>query len=159
MTRLIFTILWALTLSAFSASNPAQAEGPAASPSFSLDLDDSALRYLPSGETDESLAPSASTPRECKPRYMAGPAVGMVAGPGAIVLGWFMIGAGYPTSRLLFTSSERTGGEKALTAGGAILFAAGTGALLYSIGKLVKNRRERKRVCGSEQPARVQLSP
>ena len=157
MTRLIFTILWALTLSSLSVSNQARAEGLNASPSLSLDLDDTGLRYLPGEETDEVIEPVASTPRECKPRYMAGPAVGMVVGPGAIVSGLFMISAGTPVFKVL-GQTERTGGEKALTAGGALVMAAGTGALLYSIGKLVKNRRQRKKVCGGEQLACLQLS-
>ena len=122
-----------------------------------LDLDDTGLRYLPGEETDEVIEPVASTPRECKPRYMAGPAVGMVVGPGAIVSGLFMISAGTPVFKVL-GQTERTGGEKALTAGGALVMAAGTGALLYSIGKLVKNRRQRKKVCGGEQLACLQLS-
>jgi len=156
MTMRIFSILWALTLSAFSAPNQARAEEPKASPSPSVEPDDNAILYLPSGGTDEAVASAASTRRECKPRYMAGPAVGIVAGPGAILSGLFMIAAGTPID--IFGPAERTGRDRALTAGGAFVLAAGTGALFYSIGKLVKNRRTRKRVCHDEQLAQLRRS-
>lgn len=156
MTIVIFSILWAMTLSAFSAPNLARAEQPKASPSPSVELDDNAILHLPSGGTDEAVASAASTRRECTPRYMAGPAVGMVVGPGAILAGFSMIAAGTPIG--IFGPAERTGRDKALTAGGAFVVAAGTGALFYSIGKLAKNRRTRKRVCHDEQLAQLRRS-
>ncbi len=90
--------------------------------------------------------PAPPVPRECTPRYMAGPAVGMVLGYGAIGGGAAMIFAnsfGFALSE----TEEKTRRDRGVQAGGAILMTAGVGALAYSIAKLVINRRERRRVC------------
>ena len=108
------------------------------------DLRDPVLGMAGTGAVELVETPAPPVPRECTPRYMAGPAVGVVVGPGAIFVGYGMVAAG---SFDLFDTYQKTRGQRGLIAGGSIMMAAGLGTFLYSIGKLVVNRRERRRVC------------
>ena len=83
------------------------------------------------------------TPRECKPRYMAGPGTGMALGAGAITGGALMVTAG----NLQLFDSPKTRRERGLIAGGSVLMAAGVAALIYSSVRLAKNRYARQSVC------------
>ena len=79
-------------------------------------------------------------PRECKPRYMAGPAVGLVLGVYAVAFGTVVKrdGFAYPKQR-----------DPMHTGWGAALIAAGLGTFVYSSVRLAKNRHARRRVCGT----------
>ncbi len=83
------------------------------------------------------------TPRECKPRYMAGPATGMALGAGAITGGALMVTAG----NLQLFDSPKTRSQRGLIAGGSVLMAAGVATLIYSSVRLAKNRYARQSVC------------
>ncbi|MGB8331633.1 MAG: hypothetical protein WCE62_16010 [Polyangiales bacterium] len=111
--------------------------------------DDPVLGVVGSGTVQYVETHAPPVPRKCTPRYMAGPAVGAVVGPGAIVAGMFMVGAGSVDP---FDTHQKTRRDRGLIAGGSITMAAGLGTFLYSIGKLVKNRRERQRVCHPHIP-------
>lgn len=80
-------------------------------------------------------------PRECKPRYMAGPGTGLVLGLGSIGLGGPLIWAG------TYYGEPRSAGEKGLIAGGSLMIAAGLAAVVYSGIKLKRNQETRNRVC------------
>jgi hypothetical protein len=128
-----------------SLPSPAHAEG-GSQPRLALVADysdDSVLGVVGSGTVQYVETPAPPVQRECTPRYMAGPAVGLVVGPGAMVGGLFMTAAGSYRSGL----GERTARDRGLMAGGALVMAAGLGTFLYSIGKLAKNRHERRRIC------------
>jgi hypothetical protein len=56
----------------------------------------------------------------------------------------FIVGAGSVDP---FDTHQKTRRDRGLIAGGSITMAAGFGTFLYSIGKLVKNRHERQRLC------------
>lgn len=111
--------------------------------------EDPVLGVVGSGTVQYVETPTPPVPRECTPRYMAGPAVGAVVGPGAIVAGMFMVGAGSVDP---FDTHQKTRRDRGLIAGGSITMAAGLGTFLYSIAKLVKNRHERQRVCYPDVP-------
>jgi hypothetical protein len=150
MILLIRLTLLSLLVLAAQSSLPSSAHAEGGSqPRLALvadHSDDPVLGVVGSGTVQYVETPTPPVPRECTPRYMAGPAVGLVVGPGAIVSGLFMVAAGSYRS----IPDQRTGGDRALIAGGAIVMAAGLGTFLYSIGKLVKNRHERRRICDPE---------
>jgi len=103
-------------------------------------------------------APAPSVPRECTGRYMAGPAVGIPLGLSVAAFGSVLVAA---ASADLFESSRPNDpAERGAIAGGSIMIGAGLASFIYSSVKLSKNRRTRKRVCGSsrkeEEPHRVQ---
>jgi hypothetical protein len=92
--------------------------------------------------------PAPPVPRECRPRYMAGPAVGLPLGVYAIASGTIMVRAG--TDMQIFSSPPRHRDPMLIGWGGALI-AAGVGTFIYSSVKLAMNRHVRRRVCGSEQ--------
>jgi hypothetical protein len=63
-----------------------------------------------------------------------------------------MVAAGTPLD--IFGPDERTARDRVLQAGGVVTMVAGFGTLVYSTGKLVKNRRDRRRLCDSSAPPR-----
>jgi hypothetical protein len=87
--------------------------------------------------SNDSRAPR----RECTPRYMAGPGVGIPLGLGTAALG----------SAFVFVSSvpNETSLPDGRAAGiaGAVMIPVGVAAFIYSSIKLSKNRRTRLRVC------------
>lgn len=116
-----------------------------------LSLPPSYLLYLsPSDEATTSLqqagTDASSERRECKARYMAGPAVGIGLGVSSMVLGSIMVSAG--TNYSPFASSEGSN-VPGLIGGGSALLAAGAGALVFSAIKTKRNVKARARVCGS----------
>ena len=92
------------------------------------------LRYVPAQSTPEAFPPRV--PRECKPRYMAGPGTGLVLGIGSIGVGGSVIWAG----TLL---------DPRLTAGGSFVVAAGLAVAIFSAIKVKRNRDRRARICGA----------
>jgi len=128
-------------------SSPAQAEvtlrvHPALTLRYS---DDPALGLEGAQITRAYESPTPPTPRQCKPRFMAGPATGIPLGIGAAVLGGTMVWAGTDPHGTLF--SDSTGSQKGFIAGGAIVMASGLAAFIYSSIKLKKNLDTRARVC------------
>jgi hypothetical protein len=89
------------------------------------------ITYLP-----RSSAPA--DPRECKPRFMVGPAMGVVLAPTAIVVGSFMVAE---------SVEDQLAVNRPLTAAGGVTIALSSAVLVYSVGKLVANHRKRRRVC------------
>lgn len=161
MDRTYVAVLIALLVIALQSSfpQPARAEEPpqprlvntggSPQPHLTLTLryaDDLMLGTEGTHAVQRVQIPAPPVKRECTPRYMAGPAVGMVVGPVAMVGGIFMIGAGIPIE-FFGVEDEKTKRDRGLQAGGGLLMAAGLGTFLYSIGKLVVNGRERRRVC------------
>lgn len=116
--------------------------------------DDPVLGIAGTGTVQYAETPAPPVPRECTGRYMAGPAVGLVAGPSAMVGGVFLIGDGVGLN-----DSDgvdlKTRRDRGMQAAGGIMMVAGLGAFLYSIGKLVINRHERRRVCNSDDSQSV----
>jgi len=147
----VFGLLLLAVQSSFLAR--ADADG-LAQPRFALvadHSDDPVLGIVGSGAVEFVETPAPPLPRECKPRYMAGPAVGLVVGPGAIVGGMFMIAAGSFQLDLFGVEDERTTRDRGLIAGGSLFLAAGLATFIYSSAKLSKNRHERRRICDSEE--------
>jgi hypothetical protein len=107
---------------------------------------DPRMRYVPPQPTLEGSPPPV--PRECKPRYMAGPGTGLVLGMGAMGLGGPLIWAG------TYYGEPRSAGEKALIAGGSLMIAAGLAAVVYSGIKLKRNQETRNRVCRASDGSR-----
>ncbi len=100
-------------------------------------------------------APPPAVPRECTPRYMAGPGVGIPLGLGTAVTGAVFVGYGTADFELFGQRISWARNPPASIAGGSVMIAAGLTAFLYSSVKLSKNRRQRERVCGrrNEKPA------
>ena len=115
------------------AADPAKS---ASEPALKLGLDSDDLEVTPI---------ELPLPRECKPGYMAGPAVGIAVGTLASLTGPGMIWAG--NFELEGGTSEETRADRGLKIGGTVLLLAGLGTLIYSGVKLSKNRHERRRVC------------
>ena len=67
-----------------------------------------AVSVLNTARLPSSMTYAPPVPRECKPRYMAGPAVGVVVGPGAMVVGYGMVADG---SFDLFDTNQKTRGN------------------------------------------------
>ena len=97
------------------------------------------LRYDAPPPTPEALPPPVR--RECKPRYMAGPGVGLTLGMASIGFGGVMIG--FATDDDPFGISA----EKGSIAGGSLMIAAGLAAIVYSGIKATLNGEKRARVC------------
>lgn len=76
--------------------------------------------------------------RECEPRFMAGPAVGMVLAPAGIAAGSYMVNEAV---------RDQLAVNRRLAAAGGVTIALSSVALIYSVGKLVTNHRRRKRNC------------
>jgi hypothetical protein len=112
---------------------PGRAQG-----SHPADFDPRLSHVPPQPTLDVSPPP---VPRECKPRYMAGPGTGLVLGLGSIGLGGALIGAG------TYYGEPRSAGEKGLIAGGSLMIGAGLAAVVYSGIKLKRNQETRNRVC------------
>lgn len=93
-------------------------------------------------QQDEINAPSLR--RECKARYMAGPAVGVALGASSMILGSIMVSAG--TNYSPFASSEGSN-VPGLIGGGSALLAVGAGAFVFSAIKANRNAKTRARVC------------
>jgi hypothetical protein len=91
-------------------------------------------------------APTPSVPRECTGRFMAGPAVGIPLGLGVAAFGSVLVSAAAVD---LFGSRPSSRSERGAIAGGSIMIGTGLAAFIYSSVKLSKNRRARKRICGS----------
>ena len=88
------------------------------------------------------LPVASEIPRECKPRYMAGPAVGIPLGLGTAGLGSaFVFIATTPSSSRLRDSSTAIG------IAGSVMIPTGTAVFIYSAVKAKRNRQERRRVC------------
>jgi len=126
-------------------ASPARAEEP-----LSLRLSLPASYYVKTSsevqathslQQDEINAPSLR--RECKARYMVGPAVGIPLGVGSMIVGGLMVGAGTNFSVLGSDGSNVPG----LIGGGSALLAAGAGALVFSAIKAKRNVKTRARVC------------
>ena len=147
MDRTYVTVLIVLLVIALQSSfpQPARAEEPpqprlvntggSLQPRLTLALrysDDLMLGTEGTHAVQRVEIPAPPVPRECTPRYMAGPAVGMVVGPVAMVSGLFLAasGAAFPPAE------GRTPGQRGRIAGGSLVMAAGLGTFLYSIGKL-----------------------
>jgi len=90
--------------------------------------------------------PPPSVPRECTGRFMAGPAVGIPLGLGVAAFGSVLISAATVD---LFEPRPSSRSERGAIAGGSIMIGTGLAAFIYSSVKLSKNRRVRKRICGS----------
>jgi hypothetical protein len=152
MGKIAIVARWTLLATMMQAGvmSPAKAEEPLAlrlalPPSYFVDASIEGEPVAPPLEPTEPNAPP-STPRECKPRYMAGPAVGIPLGVGSMILGGVMVGAG--TDFQVFASGSGTN-EPSLIASGSVLLAAGAAAMAYSAIKLTKNVRRRALVCDS----------
>lgn len=91
-------------------------------------------------------APPPSVPRECTGRFMAGPAVGIPLGLGVAAFGSVLVTAAAVD---LFEPRPSSRSERGAIAGGSIMIGTGLAAFIYSSVKLSKNRRARKRICGS----------
>lgn len=89
-----------------------------------------------------------NVPRECTPRYMAGPALGVPLGLGAFMGGVVMVTVG---NFHLWEPEPKSRGDRGLIAGGSILMAAGLASFIYSSVKISNNRHTRRRVCGSRR--------
>ncbi|MEM8605854.1 MAG: hypothetical protein AAGF92_02015 [Myxococcota bacterium] len=86
-------------------------------------------------ETD----PDPPEPRECKPRYMVGPGLGIPLGAGSLIGGAIFTAIGVGT----FGSTE----PKVIGIGAAML-TVGLGTLAFSMVKLRRNRERRLELCG-----------
>ena len=95
---------------------------------------DLSLRYVAAQPTSAALTPPV--PRECRPRYMAGPGTGVVLGMGSVGVGAPLIWAG-------------TLYDARMTAGASLIVAAGLAAVVASGIKLKRNRDRRAHVCGA----------
>ena len=93
--------------------------------------------------TEYESEDASATPRECTPRYMVGPGMGIPLSSGVIASGAIMITLG---SAGFF----ETRGNRATMATGSIVVAAGVLMFVYSAVRLSKNKRERRRVCGMD---------
>lgn len=80
------------------------------------DLRDPVLGMAGTSAVELVETPAPPVPRECTHRYMAGPAVGVVVGPGATVGGMFMVGAGSVDP---FDTHQKTRRDRGLIAGGS----------------------------------------
>ena len=89
-------------------------------------------------------------PRECKPKYMVGPGLGVPLGVGTVMGGAVMVAVG--NLDVLNTGDAKTRRDRALIAGGSIMIGAGLAAFIYSSVKLSQNRHARRRVCDSDTP-------
>lgn len=92
--------------------------------------------------------------RECTPRYMAGPGVGIPLGLATAGLGSaFVFLSTTPSSG----SSSGKSNSRAAAIAGAVMIPAGLAAFIYSSVKAKRNRRTRKQVCGwpPRQPWRL----
>lgn len=107
------------------------------------------LDYHVLAQIEEAAAVESPTPRECKPRFMAGPGFGIAASPLAVVGGTFMIIGG--TLDGLFTDDSNRVSSAGLVAGGSVLVAAGLGTLIFSSVRLSRNLKARRSVCGGPQ--------
>ena len=114
---------------------------PGSEPALQMGVNSTGLEVTP---------PPPPARRECKPRYMAGPAVGIAVGALAIVTGPALILAGTWDLELFGVESEKTRADRALQGSGAALLIAGFGALIYSSVKLAENRHKRERVCDKD---------
>jgi hypothetical protein len=91
---------------------------------------------------------SPSPRRECTPRYMAGPGVGIPLGLGTAALGSaFVFVSTVPNERSLPDG-------RAAGIAGAVMIPVGVAAFIYSSIKLAKNRQTRSRVC-PRRPTRI----
>jgi hypothetical protein len=113
-------------------------------PTYFVDASIEAEPVAPPLQPTEPDAPS--TPHECKPRYMAGPVLGIPLSVGSMILGGVMVGAGTDFQVLASGSGSKVPG---LIAGGSVLLAAGAAAMVYSAIKLTKNVQRRALVCDS----------
>jgi hypothetical protein len=77
---------------------------------------------------------------------MAGPAVGVPLGLGVVAFGSVLISAATVD---FFEPRPNSRSERGAIAGGSIMIGAGLATFIYSSVKLSKNRRVRKRICGS----------
>lgn len=156
--------LTALTMVlALGFAEPARAEEPvrarlaAFRPALqiSLDLppdqyDDPAAQVEVASAAEPSKPVGSVLPRECKPRYMVGPGLGIPLGIGAMTLGGVVVWAGTGCWGWagVDCSAPRSTSERAAMAGGALLLGAGAATLIYSSIKLHRNMQTRTRVCG-----------
>ncbi|MGB8222794.1 MAG: hypothetical protein WCF10_09405 [Polyangiales bacterium] len=156
MGKIAIAALWTLLAMMMQAGvmSPAKAEEPLAlrlalPPSYFVDASIEGEPVSPPLPPTEPNAPS--TPRECKPRYMAGPAVGIPLSVGSMILGGVMVGAGTDYQVLASGSGSNVPG---LIGGGSVLLAVGAAAMVYSAIKLTKNVHRRALVCDSANAER-----
>ncbi|MEM8609617.1 MAG: hypothetical protein AAGF92_21115 [Myxococcota bacterium] len=102
--------------------------------------DGNSLPPAPSSTGTASLV-DGPEPRECKPRYMVGPGLGIPLGLGAMTMGSVFTAAG---ARGILTTTN----ESKLIAVGSVALVLGTAAFLYSSVKLSRNKTRRRQVCG-----------
>ena len=137
-------------LQAARAEEPAQPRlanaGDFLQPCFSLALrysDDLLLGTEGGHAIQRAEIPAPPVPRECKPRYMAGPAVGIPLGLGTAAFGSVFTYAA--TVDVLVPTPNSRGG----IAGGTLMIAAGLATFIYSSIKLKRNMDARRRLCSS----------
>jgi hypothetical protein len=85
--------------------------------------------------------PASPVPRECKPKYMVGPGIGIPLGLGTATFGGVLT---YAATVDIFGSTPNSAGG---IAGGTLLIGAGLATFIYSSIKLSKNRHTRERLC------------
>lgn len=102
----------------------------------------------------EGEYPAPSPQRECRPRYMAGPGVGIPLGLGTASVGAaFVFLASTPNSSSFPDSSS----ARAVGIAGAVMIPVGLATFIYSSVKLARNRHTRQRVCDRSSGERWRL--
>lgn len=149
MDRACHTPLIALLVVALQSSFPrlAHADG-ALKPRIALvadHTDDPMLGVRGTHAVQPSEMPAPLVPRECKPRYMVGPGLGVPLGVGAVMGGAVMVAVG---NFQVLGPVPKTRRDRAFIAGGSLMIGAGIATFIYSTIKLQENRHARRRVCG-----------
>ena len=143
--------LFVVLISACTSSVRAQ-EGEPSEPSADL-TEDPVLGIRGSGARSLVAAPPQPTPRECRPRYLAAPAIGVALGPLTMGGGAAMVTAGALGDR---PASSR---DRQMIGWGVGLLAVGTAVWIYSAFKLADNRQNRQRQCGPRWPEPPAVEP
>ena len=112
-----------------------RAAEPNRAPPWSADIDIAFVR----------VDTGPNTARECKPRYMVGPGMGVVVAPGVVLGGSVAVTVG---TWDFSGSYSRTALDRGIIALGAIGIAGGVALLIGSAHNIGKKRARRNEVCG-----------